>query len=80
MAEQNQDKEGVVTLWTAVKDKLANLQPSTDKDLVRVSKLEEVKEVNKEDKVIIVQSNEAKAVTFGTLTIDDIDLTNILSD
>lgn len=80
MAEQNQDKDGVVTLWTAVKDKLANLQPSTDKDLVRISKLEEVKEVNKEDRVIIAQSNEAKAVTFGTLTIDDIDLTNILSD
>lgn len=45
-----------------------------------ISALEETKEVYKEDKIVVMQSGETKSATFGTLTIDDIDLTNILSN
>lgn len=48
-------------------------------DFVPITELAEAKEVNKDDKFAIVQNGETKSVKFSTLTIDDIDLTNILS-
>lgn len=48
-------------------------------DFVPIAELAEAKEVNKDDKFAILQNGETKSVKFSTLTIDNIDLTNILS-
>lgn len=48
-------------------------------EFVPIGELVEANEVNKEDKIAILQNGETKSVKFSTLTIDNIDLTNILS-
>jgi len=38
MAEQNQDKDGVVTLWTAVKGKISTAQTTVENEFVNGTK------------------------------------------